>query len=135
MIRGHSRSLMRAVSASSWTGTSAGCRSRRRAIMSLEAYRSRLRALELAARKLATSAECSGTSEPELIQIAIHFHPAERTSAREAAAVAQSDTLAALSTKVAREVDLFFIEGDPQLRSLKPDPRYIAFLRKMNLPE
>jgi len=50
--------------------------------MSLEAYRSRLRALELAAQKLATSADCSGTSEPELIQIAMHFHPAEGTSTR-----------------------------------------------------
>jgi len=58
--------------------------------MSLEAYRTRLRALECAARKLATSAECSGTSEPELIQIAMHFHPAEGTSVREATAVARS---------------------------------------------
>jgi hypothetical protein len=48
--------------------------------MSLEAYRTRLRALEIAARKLATSVECSVTSEPELIQIAIQFHPAEGTS-------------------------------------------------------
>jgi hypothetical protein len=58
-----------------------------RLIMSLEAYRSRLRALEFAARKLATSTECSGTKEPELIQIAVHFHPAEGTSAQEAASM------------------------------------------------
>ncbi len=31
--------------------------------------------------------------------------------------------------------DLYFIKGDPQLRSLDSDPRYKAFLRKMNLPE
>ncbi len=31
--------------------------------------------------------------------------------------------------------DLYFIKGDPQLRSLEADPRYKAFLRKMNLPE
>jgi Rieske 2Fe-2S family protein len=81
------------VSVSSWTGTSAGYSSRGRSTMSLEAYRARLRELELAARKLATSADCSGTSEPELIQITLHFHPAEVTSSREAAAVAQSGTL------------------------------------------
>lgn len=75
--------------------------------MSLEAYRSRLRALELAAQKLATSADCSGTSEPELIQIAMHFHPAEGTSTREAAAVAWSATSLAVSTSVRiREVSL-----------------------------
>jgi TolB-like protein/tetratricopeptide (TPR) repeat protein len=31
--------------------------------------------------------------------------------------------------------DLYFIKGDPQLRGLATDPRYKAFLRKMNLPE
>ena len=31
--------------------------------------------------------------------------------------------------------DLFFIKGDPLLKSLEGDPRYKAFLRKMNLPE
>lgn len=31
--------------------------------------------------------------------------------------------------------DLYFIKGDPQIRSLEGDPRYKAFLRKMNLPE
>ena len=31
--------------------------------------------------------------------------------------------------------DLYFIRGDPILRVLEPDPRYKAFLRKMNLPE
>jgi hypothetical protein len=35
----------------------------------------------------------------------------------------------------ARDGDMFFIKGDPQLRSLESDPRYKAFLRKMNLPE
>ena len=35
----------------------------------------------------------------------------------------------------ARDVDMFFIKGDPQLRSLENDPRYKALLRKMNLPE
>ncbi len=30
--------------------------------------------------------------------------------------------------------DLYFIKGDPQLRSLESDPHYRAFLRKMNLP-
>jgi hypothetical protein len=58
--------------------------------MSLEAYRSRLRELERAARSLATSAECSGSGKAELIQIAVHFHPAEGSSTREARAVAQS---------------------------------------------
>jgi len=33
-----------------------------------------------------------------------------------------------------RDVDLFFIKQDPQLRNLE-SPRYKAFLRKMNLPE
>jgi hypothetical protein len=45
--------------------------------MSLEAYRNRLRTLEHLARKIATSAECPGSRQPELIQIAMHFHPAE----------------------------------------------------------
>jgi TolB-like protein len=31
--------------------------------------------------------------------------------------------------------DLYFIKGDPQLRSLESDPRYKTFLHKMNLPE
>ena len=35
----------------------------------------------------------------------------------------------------ARDGDMFFIKGDPQLQSLESDPRYRAFLRKMNLPE
>jgi TolB-like protein/tetratricopeptide (TPR) repeat protein len=34
-----------------------------------------------------------------------------------------------------RDEDLYFIKGDPQLRSMEADPRYKAFLRKMNLPE
>ena len=34
-----------------------------------------------------------------------------------------------------RDVDLWFIKGDPQLRNLESDARYKAFLRKMNLPE
>ena len=76
--------------------------------MSLEACRARLRELELAARKLATSAECSGTSEPNLIQIALHFHPAEVSSSHEAAAVAQSDTLA--DSRVGRGPSLCFRE-------------------------
>jgi len=68
--------------------------------MSLEAYHSRLRALEHAAWELATSADSSGSSEPELIQIAVHFHPVEGTSTREAAAVARPGILAALSSAV-----------------------------------
>jgi TolB-like protein/Tfp pilus assembly protein PilF len=31
--------------------------------------------------------------------------------------------------------DLYFIKGDPLLKNLEGDPRYKAFLRKMNLPE
>jgi TolB-like protein/tetratricopeptide (TPR) repeat protein len=31
--------------------------------------------------------------------------------------------------------DLYFIKFDPQLQSLEADPRYKAFLRRMNLPE
>ena len=34
-----------------------------------------------------------------------------------------------------RDVDLYFIKGDPLLKNLESDPRYKAFLRKMNLPE
>ena len=30
---------------------------------------------------------------------------------------------------------LFYIKGDPLLKSLEGDPRYEVFLRKMNLPE
>jgi adenylate cyclase len=35
----------------------------------------------------------------------------------------------------ARDEDLYFIKGDPLLKNLEGDPRYKAFLRKMNLPE
>jgi adenylate cyclase len=35
----------------------------------------------------------------------------------------------------ARDADLVYIKGDPLLRGLVADPRYKAFLRKMNLPE
>jgi TolB-like protein len=35
----------------------------------------------------------------------------------------------------ARDEDLYFIKGDPLLKNLEKDPRYKAFLRKMNLPE
>jgi hypothetical protein len=35
----------------------------------------------------------------------------------------------------ARDQDLYFIKGDPLLKKLAGDPRYQAFLRKMNLPE
>jgi len=48
--------------------------------MSLECYRTRLRAIEDAARKRAASAECSGVNEPVLIQIGVRFHPADRCS-------------------------------------------------------
>jgi TolB-like protein/Tfp pilus assembly protein PilF len=34
-----------------------------------------------------------------------------------------------------KDVDLFFLKGDPLLKNLDGDPRYKAFLRKMNLPE
>jgi tetratricopeptide (TPR) repeat protein len=34
-----------------------------------------------------------------------------------------------------RDQDLYYIKGDPLLRNLESDPRYKAFLRKMNLPE
>jgi hypothetical protein len=33
------------------------------------------------------------------------------------------------------DIDLFYIKGDPLLRTLESDPRYKAFLCKMNLPE
>jgi adenylate cyclase len=35
----------------------------------------------------------------------------------------------------ARDADLVYTKGDPLLRNLVADPRYKAFLRKMNLPE
>jgi hypothetical protein len=35
----------------------------------------------------------------------------------------------------ARDVDLYSIKDDAQLRNLRSDPRYKAFLRKMKLPE
>jgi TolB-like protein len=35
----------------------------------------------------------------------------------------------------ARDEDLYMIKGDPLLKNLEDDPRYKAFLRKMNLPE
>jgi TolB-like protein len=34
-----------------------------------------------------------------------------------------------------KDVELFWIKGDPLLKTLEADPRYKAFLRKMNLPE
>jgi len=34
-----------------------------------------------------------------------------------------------------KDVELFWIKGDPWLKHLEPDPRYKAFLRKMNLPQ
>jgi len=34
-----------------------------------------------------------------------------------------------------KDSDLYYIKGDPLLRNLESDPRYKAFLRKMNLPE
>src|SRR5882724_5396209 len=34
-----------------------------------------------------------------------------------------------------RDEDLYFIKGDPLFKNLEADPRYKAFLRKMNLPE
>jgi hypothetical protein len=34
-----------------------------------------------------------------------------------------------------KDAGLHFIKGDPLLRNLEGDPRYGAFLRKMNLPE
>ena len=35
----------------------------------------------------------------------------------------------------ARDADLFMIKGDPLFKNLEGDPRYKAFLSKMNLPE
>src|ERR1700722_8658302 len=34
-----------------------------------------------------------------------------------------------------KDVALYRVKGDPLLKNLEPDPRYQAFLRKMNLPE
>ena len=34
-----------------------------------------------------------------------------------------------------KDSDLYYVKGDPLLRNLKRDPRFKAFLRKMNLPE
>jgi tetratricopeptide (TPR) repeat protein len=34
-----------------------------------------------------------------------------------------------------KDVSLFYIKGDPPLKSLEADPRFKAFLREMNLPE
>lgn len=34
-----------------------------------------------------------------------------------------------------KDAELFWIKGDRWLKSLEPDPRYKAFLKKMNLPE
>jgi TolB-like protein/Tfp pilus assembly protein PilF len=34
-----------------------------------------------------------------------------------------------------KDEDLFLLKGDPLMRNLEGDPRYTAFLRKMNLPE
>jgi hypothetical protein len=34
-----------------------------------------------------------------------------------------------------KDVELFWIKGDPWLKHLELDPHYRAFLRKMNLPE
>ena len=34
-----------------------------------------------------------------------------------------------------RDEDLFTIKDDPLFKTLEADPRYKAFLRKMNLPE
>jgi hypothetical protein len=33
-----------------------------------------------------------------------------------------------------RDEDLFFIKNDPLVKKLESDPRYQAFLRKMNFP-
>jgi hypothetical protein len=35
----------------------------------------------------------------------------------------------------AREEDLLIVKGDPLLKNFEDDPRYKAFLRKLNLPE
>ena len=34
-----------------------------------------------------------------------------------------------------REAGLYRIRGNPDFKSIEPDPRYKAFLRKINLPE
>jgi hypothetical protein len=34
-----------------------------------------------------------------------------------------------------RDEDLYIIKGDPLFKNLERDPRFKAFLRKMNLPE
>jgi hypothetical protein len=34
-----------------------------------------------------------------------------------------------------KDVELFWIKGDPLLKNLEPDLRYKAFMKKMNLPE
>jgi hypothetical protein len=34
-----------------------------------------------------------------------------------------------------RDLDLWYIKDEPLLKNLEGDPRYKAFLRKMNLPE
>ena len=34
-----------------------------------------------------------------------------------------------------KDFGLFLVKGDPLLKSLEVDPRFKAFLRKMNLPE
>jgi hypothetical protein len=34
-----------------------------------------------------------------------------------------------------KDVELYWVKGDPLLKNLKGDPRYEAFLRKMRLPE
>jgi hypothetical protein len=34
-----------------------------------------------------------------------------------------------------KDAELYWIKGDPLLKKLEADPRYKAFLRKMNLPE
>jgi hypothetical protein len=34
-----------------------------------------------------------------------------------------------------KDVGLYAIKGDPPLKNLEGDPRFKAFLKKMNLPE
>lgn len=34
-----------------------------------------------------------------------------------------------------KDIELYLFKGDPLLKNLEGDPRYRAFLRKMNLPE
>jgi hypothetical protein len=36
---------------------------------------------------------------------------------------------------VQKDVELYWIKGDRLLKSLEGDPRYKAFIKKMNLPE